>query len=114
MNGEARTFLIGLGALVVLGGVSYIPRNAICGDRLAARIPPGGRSATLWSHHGAAWDSWVRNELARHSPYGNWCNSVGVGGQFLASATRAYVEPMGWWGRSGYLIATLNRWRIAA
>jgi hypothetical protein len=31
----------------------------------------------------------ARNELAGHSPYGNRCSSVGVGGQFLASATLA-------------------------
>ena len=29
----------------------------------------------------------ARNELAEHSPYGNRCNYVGDGGQFLASAT---------------------------
>ena len=31
----------------------------------------------------------VGDELAGDSPYGNRCNSVGVGGQFLASAPRA-------------------------
>jgi hypothetical protein len=34
----------------------------------------------------------ARNELAGHSPYGNRCNSVGVGGRFLAFS----VHP---WGR---------------
>src|ERR1700730_10894824 len=36
------------------------------GDRLAAGIPPG-RFATLWSHHGAAWDSWGSERTGRVS-----------------------------------------------
>jgi hypothetical protein len=46
-------FLMGLGALLVLGGVLYMARAAIWRDRLAAQIPPG-QFATLWSHRGGA------------------------------------------------------------
>jgi hypothetical protein len=74
----------GLGALLVLGGFLYMARAAIW------RVPPG-RFATLWSRHGQRAILRARNELAGHSPYGNRCNSVGVGGQFLASATDAYA-----------------------
>ena len=49
-------FLIGLGALLVLGGILYMARAAIWGDPLAVPVPPG-RLATLWSRHGAACDS---------------------------------------------------------
>ena len=46
-------FLIGLGALLVLGGILYTARAAIWrgSHPLAARIPPG-RFATVWSRHG--------------------------------------------------------------
>ena len=87
-------FLIGLGALLVLGGVLYSAVSCIwCallfgGDRLAARIP-AGRFAALWSRDGAAWDSWGSKRTGRaYSPYGNRCSSVDVGGQFLTSVTR--------------------------
>jgi hypothetical protein len=51
-------FLIGLGALLVLGGILYMARARLFGGvPLAARIPPG-RFAILWSRHGAACDSW--------------------------------------------------------
>jgi hypothetical protein len=63
-------FLIGLGALLVLGGVLYKTQCHLAGDRLAARIPPGGRFAVLWSRHGAAWDSWGLGTNSPHSPYG--------------------------------------------
>jgi hypothetical protein len=65
MNGEPRMFLIGLGALLVLGGVLYKTQCHLAGDRLAARIPPGGRFAVLWSRHGAAWDSWGSERIGR-------------------------------------------------
>ena len=79
-------FLIGLGALLVLGGVLYM----VYGTRrylaaIASRpgfLPAGSR------HSGAATAQrailGARNELAGHSPYGNRCNPVGVGGRFLA------------------------------
>jgi len=47
-------FLMGLGALLVLGGVLYMARSAIWRDRSAARVPPA-RFAALWSRHDAAW-----------------------------------------------------------
>ena len=57
-------FLIGLGALLVLGGILYMARAAIWRGPLAARIPPG-RFATLWSRHGAACDSWGSERTGR-------------------------------------------------
>jgi len=70
-------FLIGLGALLVLGGISYMARAAIGGDPLAARIPPG-RFATLWSRRGAACDSWGSERTGRafslwQSVQSCWC-----------------------------------------
>jgi hypothetical protein len=55
-------FLIGLGALLVLGGVLYTVRAVI-------------------------WRGSLSGELAGHSPYGNRCSSVDVAGQFLTSVT---------------------------
>jgi len=83
-------FLIGLGALLVLGGIRYVARAAIWRGPLAARIPPGRfaiLSGAATARHAILGD---RNELAGHSPYDNRCNSVGVGGQFLALVNRAY------------------------
>ena len=84
-------FLMGLGALLVLGGVLYMARTAIWrgslnGPDFPARSRHSGAATAQHEILGA------RNELAGHSPYGNRCNSVGVGGQFLASATGAYVS----------------------
>jgi hypothetical protein len=83
--------VIGLGALLVFGGVLYMVRTVIwrgslsgsgssrCGPVRNTLEPPRRGVGFL-----------ARNELAGHSPYGNRCNSVGVGGQFLALANRAY------------------------
>jgi hypothetical protein len=72
-------FLIGLGALLVLGGFLYMAL-LFGGDRLAARIPPADSR-----HSGAATTQRAilraRNELAGHS-HGNRCNSVGIGSRF--------------------------------
>jgi hypothetical protein len=57
-------FLIGLGALLVLGGILYMARAAIWRGPLAARIPPD-RFATLWSRPGAACDSWGSERTGR-------------------------------------------------
>ena len=81
-------FLIGLGALLVLCGVLYMIRTAIWRGPLSGRdfLPTGSR------HSGAANAQHAflgcRYELAGHSPYGNRCSSVAVGGQFLTSVTR--------------------------
>ena len=49
------------------------------GDRLAGRVE------TLWSRRAAAGDFWgSKRELTRRTPYGDRCNSVGVGCQFIA------------------------------
>jgi hypothetical protein len=50
-------FLIGLGALLVLGGILYIARAAIWRGPLSGP-DSSGRFATVWSRHGAACDSW--------------------------------------------------------
>ncbi len=81
-------FLMGLGALLVLGGVLYMARSAIWRDRSAPRVPPG-RFAALWSRHDAAW-AWGFGP--------NWpgilltvmalCAVLLGGVQFLASASR--------------------------
>jgi len=67
-------FLIGLGALLVLGGILYMARNAIWRGPLSGPDSSRPQRAILRA----------RNELAGHSPYGNRCSSVGVGGPFLA------------------------------
>ncbi len=82
-------FLVGLGAVLVLGGVLYMARSAISGGSLSGRVPPG-RFAALWSRHDAAWDSWGFGP--------NWpgillmvmalCAVLLGGVQFLASASR--------------------------
>jgi hypothetical protein len=81
-------FLIGLGALLVLGGILYMASAPIWRGPLAARIPPG-RFVTLTTARRAILGA--RNELAGHSPYGNRCNFVGVGGQFLTRPPYTYV-----------------------
>jgi hypothetical protein len=67
-------FLIGLGALLVFGGILYMARAAIWRGPLSG--PDSSRPVrdTLEP---------PRRGVAGHSPYGNRCNSVGVGGQFL-------------------------------
>jgi hypothetical protein len=80
-------FPVELGALLVLVGILYMARTAIRRASLSGPgfLPAGSR------HSGAAPEQRAnlraRNERAGYSPYGNRCNSVGVGGQFLASAT---------------------------
>jgi hypothetical protein len=50
--------VIGLGALLVIGGVLYMVLRLSGADRLVARTPPApGRFAALWNRHGAAWGS---------------------------------------------------------
>ncbi|MGY4482040.1 hypothetical protein ACVWWR_001231 [Bradyrhizobium sp. LM3.2] len=75
--------LIGLGALLVLGGILYMAR---------ATIWRGSLSRARWRYTGAdAARRGIpgdRSELAGHSPYGNRCRSVGGGGRPLASAIR--------------------------
>jgi hypothetical protein len=56
--------LIGLGALLVLGGILYTARSAIWRGRLAAGIHLG-LFAAPWSRHGAAWDSWGLERTGR-------------------------------------------------
>ena len=77
-------FLMGLGALLVLGGVLYMARTAIWRGSLSGPNSPAGSR-----HSGAATAQppipGAGNELAGHSPYGDRCNPVGVGGRFLAS-----------------------------
>ena len=77
-------FLIGLGALLVLGGVLYMVRAVIWRGSLSG--PDSGRPVrgTLEPRRRGG----ARSELAGHSPYGNRCSSVDVGGQFLTSVTR--------------------------
>jgi hypothetical protein len=66
-------FLIGLGALLVLGGILYVARAAIWRGALSGP-DSSGRFATLWSRHGRG---------VRFLGLGtNW---PGVGGQFLAT-----------------------------
>ncbi len=81
-------FLMGLGALLVLGGVLYMVTLCYLAG-IAQRpgfLPAGSR------HSGAATTRLgilgVRTELAGHSPYGTRCSSAGAGVQFLASASR--------------------------
>jgi hypothetical protein len=68
-------FLIGLGALLVLGGILYMARAAIWREPLSG--PDSSRPVrdTLEPPRRVG----ARNKLAGHS-HGNWCNSVGVGG----------------------------------
>jgi len=47
MNGEARMFLIGLGALLVLGGLLYITRKAIWRVALSGPDSSGPVRGTL-------------------------------------------------------------------
>jgi hypothetical protein len=54
-------FLIGLGALLVLGGILYMARAAIWRGPLSG--PDSSRP--LWSRHGAAWDSWGSERTGR-------------------------------------------------
>jgi hypothetical protein len=57
-------FLTGLGALLVLGGILYMARNAIWRGPLSG--PDSSRPvATLWSRHGAAYDSWGSERTGR-------------------------------------------------
>ena len=81
-------FLIGLGALLVLCGVLYMIRTAIWRGPLSGRdssrpvrdtLEPPTRSMRFFG---------CQCELAGHSPDGNRCSSVAVGGQFLTSVTR--------------------------
>src|SRR5258705_13230271 len=59
---------------------------------LAGTAERPGFLPTGWRHSGAANAQRAilrtRNELAGHSPDGNRCSSVAVGGQFLTSVTR--------------------------
>jgi hypothetical protein len=75
-------FLIGLGALLVLGGVLYMTRATIWRGSLSrpARdtLEPPRRGVGFLGFEAKAGDS----------PYGNRCNSVGVGGQFLTLEPR--------------------------
>jgi hypothetical protein len=82
-------FLMGLGALLVLGGILYMAPVLFGVDRLVARNPPA-RFATLWGRHGAACDSWGSERTGRAFSFGSRRGySVGGRGQFLASAIRA-------------------------
>ena len=85
--------VIGLGALLVFGGVLYMVRAVIWRGSLsgsgASRSGPVRDTLEPRARRGILG---ARNELAGQSPYGNRCNSVGVGGQFLASATGTYVS----------------------
>jgi hypothetical protein len=66
--------------------VGLLNQTASCKPFLAAGSRHSGAATAQRAILGA------RNELAGHSPYGNRRNSVGVGGQFLASATGTYVS----------------------
>src|ERR1700736_4210915 len=88
-------FLMGLGALLVLGGILYTARTAIWRGPLSGPYSSRPVRDTLEPPRRGMGFLGVRNELARHSPHGSRCNSVGVGGQFLASAIRAYVKRVG-------------------
>ena len=59
MNGEAKMFLMGLGALLVFGGVLYMARATIWRGSLS------GLLATLWSRRRAAWASWDLERTGR-------------------------------------------------
>jgi len=67
-----------LGALLVLCGVLYMARATIWRGSLSRpagdTLEPPRQGRILGT----------RSELARRAPHGNRCNSVGVGGQFMA------------------------------
>jgi hypothetical protein len=77
-------FLIGLGALLVLSGILYMARAAIWRGPLSGPESSQPVRDTLEPPRRGVRFFGARNELAGHSPYGNRCNSVGVGGQVLA------------------------------
>jgi hypothetical protein len=89
-------FLMGLGALLVLGGILHMARATIWRGPLSGRDPPN-RFAALWSHHGAASDSDL-NELAGPCSYGNRSSadvragfSIGYSLRMVAKNARAFV-----------------------
>ncbi|WP_246207526.1 hypothetical protein [Bradyrhizobium rifense] len=74
--------LMGLGALLVLGGVLYMVRAVIWRGSLSG--PDSGRPVrgTLEPRRRGVGFLGLE-ELAGHSPYGNRCSSVVVGCEFL-------------------------------
>ena len=83
-------FLIELGALLVLGGILYMARTAIWRGPLSGpdssrpvrdTLEPPRRGVRFLGAErtGRAFSSW------------QWCDSVAVRSQFLASATRAVL-----------------------
>ena len=76
-------FLMGLGALLVLGGVLYMARATIWRGSLSRPARD-----TLEPSRAGRGILGARSELARDSSHGNRCNSLGIGGQFLALKAR--------------------------
>jgi hypothetical protein len=57
-------FLMGLGALLVIGGILYMARTAIWRGPLSGR-DSSGPLAIRWSRHGAACGSWDSERIGR-------------------------------------------------
>jgi hypothetical protein len=78
--------MMGLGALLVLGGILYMVRATIWRGSLSRpagdTLEPTRRGVEILGG---------RSELAGPSPYGNRCRSVAVGGQSLASSIAVRV-----------------------
>ena len=81
-------FLIGLGALLFLGGVLYMIRTAILRGPLSGRGSSRPIRDTLEPPTRSMRFLGVSANWSGHSPDGNWCSYVAVGGQFLTSVTR--------------------------
>src|SRR4030081_1492339 len=82
-------FLMGLGGLLALCGGLYRGRASLWRGPLLGAASPRAGAGHLEAATAQRAIPGARNELARHSPFGPRCNSVGVGGQFLASTWTA-------------------------
>ena len=81
-------FLMGLGALLVLGGILYGTQCYLAGTaQWPGILAPGSRNFGAATAQHAILRP--RNELAGHSPYGGRRRSVGGRSRILASVIRA-------------------------
>ena len=75
-------FLMGLGALLVIGGILYMAGTAIWRGPLSGRGFLPARSRYFGAATAQLAIPGARNELAGPFSYGTRCSSVGIGGGF--------------------------------